>query len=189
MLLCVFIPINAKGTAYVYKMTEADTGLSSSDGGNSWQSYKESEAGYIVVEPNDNNTASICHIKTWTQNGTKYYAQDNTVTFEFLQVLVGKNTMWIATYADDVNGGQSIMLSGTIKPVKIGTTKLPIAATLTGTTLWLDEEDTYIDVGEGKTSLSLNTPLTTYGYANSGEDTVTYVIHYLANLNYQPGSD
>ena len=170
MLLCVFIPVNAKGTAFVYKMTENDTGIDTEDGGNSWEKYKENNTGYVVIEPNDNNTASIWPINTWTAkdaNGKtqKYYEQQDKMTFGFLQSLVGKNTVWIMTYADDVNGGKSLMFSGTVKPVKIAERRprypLPHPDRHE---LWLDEEDTYIDIGSGKMSLSYNTPLTAYIY-------------------------
>jgi hypothetical protein len=193
MLLCVFIPVNAKGTAFVYKMKEADTGMASNDGGSSWEKYKGNHTGYIIVEPGDNNTASIWPINTWTDKGTKqkYYEQQDMMTFGFLQGLIGKNTVWIITYADDVNGGQSFMFSGTAKPVKIGTfiPKPSIAATLTGTMIWLDEEDTYIDVGSGKMSMSLDTLLTTYAYTHTGDETVAHVVDYLILLHYQAGTD
>lgn len=204
MLLCVFVPVNAKGGGLpplIYNLKEADTGMDSNDGGDSWQSYKESEAGYVIIEPNNNNTASVCHIKTWTakdSNGKtqKYYEQQDMKTFGFLQGLVGKNTVWIITYADDVNGGQSLMLSGTVKPVKVATllgpATLSLAGTITGTTIWLDEETDYLDVGSGKISLSYNSTLTTYTYNHSidtGEAAAAYVVSYLTSLNYQPGSD
>jgi hypothetical protein len=195
MLLCVFIPVNAKGTAFVYKMKETDTGLESNDGGSSWEKYKKNHTGYIIVEPGDNNTASVWPINTWTakdENGTKqkYYEQQDMMTFGFLQVLVGRNTVWIMTYADDVNGGESFMFSGRAKLVNIATPKPSIAATLTGTMIWLDEEDTYIDVGSGKMSMSLDTLLTTYGYTHTGEETLAYVISYLENtLHYLPGTE
>lgn len=201
MLLCVFIPVNAKGTAFVYTMKESDTGIDTNDGGTSWEKYKENNTGYVIIEPNYNNTASIWPINTWTAkdpNGKtqKYYEQRDMMTFGFLQSLVGKNTVWIMTYADDVNGGKSLMFSGTVKPVKIavtiGTATLPVASTLTGTELWLDEEDTYIDIGSGQMSLSYNAPLTAYIYNhfNTGEEAVAYVVSYLENtLHYQAGTD
>ncbi len=203
MLLCAFMPVNAKGGGLpplVYNLKEADTGMDSNDGGNSWEQYKENHTGYIIVEANDNNTANIWPIDTWTAkdaNGKtqKYCEQQDMKTFEFLQGLVGKNTVWIITYADDVNGGQSLMFSGTVKPVKIGTInpKPSIAASLTGTTLWLDDEDSYIDIGSGKLSLSYNSTLTTSVYNHSidtGEAATAYVVNYLEKtLHYQGGAE
>jgi hypothetical protein len=190
MLLCIFIPVNAKGTAFVYKIKEADTGLYSDDG-NSWEKYKDNYAGYVIIEPNDNNTASVLPINIWTAkdpNGKtqKYYEQKDMMTFGFLQALVGKNTVWIMTYADEK---ESFMFSGTAKPAKVATPKPSIAATLTTTKIWLDEEGSSIDVGSGKMSLSMDIPLTTYGYTHTGEETVTNVIAYLTGLNYQPGTE
>lgn len=195
MLLCIFIPVNAKGRAFVYKMKEAATGMATDDSGNSWEGYKKNRTGYIILEPNDNNTANIRPIDTWTAkdpNGRKqkYYEQEDMMTFGFLQGLVGRNTVWIMTYADDVNGGQSFMFSGTAKSVNVATPKPSVAATLTGISLWFNEEDTSIDVGESKISLSLDTTLTTYGYMHTGEDTVTHVVDYLTTvLHYQAGTE
>jgi hypothetical protein len=185
MLVCIFIPVNAKGKAFVYKMKEVDTGMYS-DNGTSWEKYKDNYAGYAIVEPNDNNTARVWPIGTWTDKGTKqkYYEQQDMNTFGFLQALVGKNTVWIIAYADDE---QSILISGTVKPVKIGTLKPPIAAALTGNSMWFDNGD-YFDIGSGKPSMSLDATLTTYGYTHTGEDTVAHVITYLTSLNYQPGT-
>ncbi|MGA2070467.1 MAG: hypothetical protein ABSG97_03885 [Sedimentisphaerales bacterium] len=190
ILLCVFIPVNAKGTAFVYKMKEADTGMDTQDG-SSWEKYKDNYTGYVIIEPNDNNTARVLPINTWTDKATKqkYYEQRDMMTFGFLQALVGKNTVWIMTYADDVNGGESFMFSGRAKPVNVATPKPSIAATLTATTMWFDEEGSSIDVGSGKMSLSMDTLLTTYGYTHTGEETVANVISYLENtLHYLPGT-
>jgi len=186
MLLCVFIPVSAKGTAFVYKMKEADTGVES-DNGSSWETYKINRTGYIIVEPNDNNTASVWSINTWTPKGTKqkYYEQQDMMTFGFLRVHVGLNTVWIITYAD---GGQSFMFSGTAKPVKIATPNPSVASTLTGTSIWFDEEDSYRDVGSGKLSMSLDTLLTTYAYTHTGNETVAHVVDYLISLHYQAGT-
>lgn len=200
MLLCVFIPENAKGRAMpplVYQMKEADTGMDSSDSGSSWEKYKDNYTGYIIIEPNDNNTASAWSIHTWKAkdpNGKmqNYYAQQDMITFGFLQVIVGKNTVWIITYADDE---QSIMMSGAVKPVKVvtllGPATLSLAGTITGTSIWFDDENSYKDIASGKVSLSYNSPLTTYIYNNidTGEDAVAYVISYLTSLHYLPGTD
>jgi len=186
-LLCVLIPVNAKGTAFVYKMKETDTGLESNDG-SSWEKYNENLTGYLIVEPNDNNTASIWSINTWTSKGTKqkYYEQQDMMTFGLLRVPVGGNTVWIMTYADEE---QSFIFSGTAKPVKIATPNPSVAATLTGTMIWFDEEDTYIDFGSGKISLSVDTILTTYAYTHTGDETVAHVIAYLTTLNYRAGTE
>jgi hypothetical protein len=207
MLLCVFMPVNAKGGGMpplIYNLKSADTGMDSNDGGNSWEQYKENHTGYIIVEANDNNTANIWPIDTWTAkdaNGKtqKYCEQQDMKTFGFLQGLVGKNTVWIITYADDVNGGQSIMLSGTVKPVKIATplgpATLPLASALTGTEMWLDEEEEYdyLDICSGKLSLSYNSTLTTYTYnhgIDTGEAATAYVVNYLEKtLHYQGGTE
>jgi hypothetical protein len=193
ILLCILIPINAKGQAFVYKLKETDTGMYSEDGGTSWEKYSEKLTGYIIVEPSDNNTVITRPIDTWTAkdpNGKKqkYYEQQDTMTFGFLQVLVGTKTVWIMTYADE---WQSLMLSGTAKSVKIGTItpKPSIATALAGTFLWFDEEDTDIDFSSGKISLSLDTTLTAYGYTHTGEETVAYVITYLTGLHYLPGTE
>ena len=187
MLLCIFIPVNAKGTAFVYKVKETDTGLESNDG-HSWEKYNKNRTGYLIVEPNDNNTASVWPINTWTAKGTKqkYYEQNDMMTFGFLRALVGKNTVWIMTYADE---GQSFMFSGTAKLVKIATPKPSVAATLTGTMIWLDEEDTYIDVGSGKMSMNMDTLLTTFAYTHTGDETVAHVVDYLISLHYQAGTE
>jgi hypothetical protein len=191
-LLCVFIPVNAKGTAFVYNMKEADTGVSSNDGGSSWEKYKENVTGYLIVEPGDNNTASVWPINAWTAkdpNGRKqkYYEQQDMMTFGFLRPAIGQKTVWIMIYADE---GQSFMFSGTAKLVKIATPKPSVAATLTGAMIWLDEEDAYIDIGSGKMSMSLDTLLTTYAYTHTGEETLAYVISYLENtLHYLPGTE
>jgi hypothetical protein len=188
MLLCVFIPVNAKGAAFVYKIKQINTGMDTEDGGSTWVKYKGNEAGYIIIEPGDNNTASAWSIDTWTAkdpNGKtqKYYRQRDMNTFEFLQVTVGKNTVWIITQKDET---QNVMISGTVKPVKIGTDKPSIAATVTGTSIWFDEEGSYMDVASGKISMSLDTLLTAYGYTHTGDEAVAYVISYLVNtLKYK----
>ncbi len=191
MLLYIFIPVNAKGAAFVYKLKETATGLESNDG-NSWKKYNKNRTGYIIVEPNDNNTASVWPIDTWTAkdpNGRKqkYYEQQDMMTFGLAQALVGKNTVWITTYADEE---QSFIFSGTAKPVKIATPKPSVAATLTGTAILLDEEDSYIDIGSSKISMSMDTTLTAYGYTHTGEETLAYVIGYLENtLRYLPWTE
>jgi hypothetical protein len=190
ILLCVFIPVNAKATAFVYKIKETYTGIYTEDGGSTWEAYKENNTGYLIVEPGDNNTASVWNINIRKDpNGTKqkYYQQRDTMIFEFLQILVGNKTMWIMTYASDE---ENFMLSGAAKPAKIGTVtpKPTVATAITGTSIGFYEEDpSTSDFGSAKISLSLDTYLTIYGYANSGEDTLAYVIDYLeTTLHYLP---
>jgi hypothetical protein len=200
MLVCVLIPLNTKGRAMppiVYQMKEADTGMASNNGGASWEKYKDNYTGYVIIEPNDNNTASIWPINTWTAkdpNGKtqKYYEQRDMMTFGFLQALIGKNTVWIMT---DVDEQQSFLFSGTVKSMKVATllgpATLPVAGTLTATKIRFENDD-YIDFGSGKMSLSYNAPLTTYTYNhfNTGEEAVAYVVSYLENtLHYQAGTE
>jgi hypothetical protein len=191
MLLCVFIPVNAKGTTFVYKIKQTSSGVKTEDGGSSWVKYKEAEAGYVVIEPNDSNMAKTWTINIWTAkdpNGKsqKYYKQRDATQFELLQAVIGKNTVWIISHVDET---QSVLASGMVKPVKIGPEKPSLAATIIGTTMWLDEGGSYTEVGSGKMSMSLDTLLTTYAYAHTGDETVAYVISYLeATLKYKEGN-
>lgn len=184
------IPSRARGQTLVYKYKGTDNRIDKDDG-NSWQNYKENKSGYLIIEPNDNNTASAWFIDTWsakdpcTQKTQKYYEQKNEKTLNFLQVQAGKSTVWIINKMDDE---ESIMLSGTVHSVKIGIFKPSIAATLAGTEIWDTNKDNHRDIGQNQLSIILDIPMTSDAYTHSGEDTAANIVDYLENtLKYQQG--
>jgi hypothetical protein len=185
------VPGNAKGTPFIYKWKSTDSGVSTDDGG-IWQKYRQNRAGYLIFEPGENNTANTWYIDTWTAKDPntskvqKYYEQKSVESFEFLQIHVGKNTKWVVTRMAQ---GDSLLLTGTVNPVKIGTGKPSLAATLTGTEIWDYDEGDYRDIGSSQISMKLDVALTSYVSTHTGENAVAYFVDYLKSKSkYQQGT-
>ena len=127
------MPANARGKAYVYKFKETHTGMRTGDE-SGLAKYKETWTGYAIIEPNDNNTARMWRIYLWKSDGLTEVDMQDMMTCGFLQIPVGKNTVWIITYEDET---QNFILSGIAKPAKVANPNPFIAASIRAKCYWL----------------------------------------------------
>jgi hypothetical protein len=171
-----FAPPPLAPTALIYNLKEKY--VESENYGGGWELWTCSCKGYVVVEI-DGDTAYVEFIETWTEGKDKYgytWSEKSDV----LTQVIGKKTMLIVSEGDEAF---RILLTGEVKPTKIGTAKPDIAKKLSGN--YIENEVDY--VYSAAVSVSLNTKMTIQAYEAgqyTAEDAKDWIVGILKDQGY-----
>jgi hypothetical protein len=127
ILLVLGIAVPAGADSFVYNLKISDTGVKWNGG--EWKQQKESEGGFLVIEPNGSGAIDVWAVWLWkTGDGQKSASPENWGNISLTQadVPAGKKTksLWLISdvdvnFVDPVNRNRRIMLTGDRKPTKI----------------------------------------------------------------------
>jgi hypothetical protein len=214
VLLVLVLAVPAGASVFVYNIKMSNTGMycywDDSAGANIWSQYKEAYSGYFIIGPGSSGE-SIYLWAVWTGKDGKWkyaYTEDwGDIDLTQAGILAGKKTKW-TWIMSDVNDEYRMLLTGDIKPKKIGSVKNKscvsaschssadladkgdidpnIPATLTGYKIGDDKEENpvnYRDLWTGKITLTLNTKLTLKAHLDGNFDAYDAMYGLLEDLD------
>jgi hypothetical protein len=202
VLLVLVLAVPAGASVFVYNIKMSNTGMycywDDSAGANIWSQYKEAYSGYFIIGPGSSGEKiGVRAVWTGKEGKQKYaYTQDwGDMNLVQAGIIAGNKTKW-TWIMSDVNDEYRMLLTGDIKPKKIGSVKNKscvsaschssaelaalgdidpnIPAKLAGYTI-MDEKEgdpviTYRDLFIGKMTLTLNTKMTLKAHLDGNLD-------------------
>jgi hypothetical protein len=202
VLLMLGLAVSASGSVLVYTMKSSDTGMEYDWDDDAqeymWYQWKGTYPGYMIIGPGSSGEKiGVRAVWTGKEGKQKYaYTQDwGDMNLVQAGIIAGNKTKW-TWIMSDVNDEYRMLLTGDIKPKKIGSVKNKscvsaschssaelaalgdidpnIPAKLAGYTI-MDEKEgdpviTYRDLFIGKMTLTLNTKMTLKAHLDGNLD-------------------